>query len=214
MTTATSMSPLVRDAHMLAKSLLADDPRRLAHVRGAALIAGMASGALRVDQPETVVAAALLHDIGYAPAVARTGFHPLDGALFLAREGWPESVVLLVGHHSHAVLLAPYYRVHNAMALLDRVPGQAEDIITFSDLRAGANGMGAAPRDRIDDMRRRHADRLFIPADIREARFRMMLTAAARINAAVHRATRTQPPRNLDDRQAALGTLVPRGVRA
>ena len=58
MTTSLAISPLVRDAQTLAQSLLVDDPGRLAHVRGAGLVAGMAAGALRLDQPEMVVAAA------------------------------------------------------------------------------------------------------------------------------------------------------------
>ncbi len=193
MATPISLNPLVRDAQALAHTLLASDPRRLEHVRGAGLIAGMAAGALGAEQPETFVAAAWLHDIGYAPDLCRTGFHPLDGALFLAREGWPESVVLMVAHHSHAAVLAPYYGVQQHMSLLERHPGDGDDIITFSDLRAGANGMGADPRERIDDMRQRHADRTFVPDDVREARYRMMLIAAARVNAAVNRATRAGP---------------------
>jgi hypothetical protein len=187
-----SISPLVRDAQTLAHSLLSDDPKRLAHVRGAALISSMAAGALQFANPDAVTAAAWLHDIGYASSVARTGFHPLDGALFLAREGWPHSVVLLVAHHSHAAVLAPYYRVHHHMALLDHLPGDADDIITFSDLRAGVNGLGADPKERVEDMRLRHFDHAFVPEDVREQRYRMLLTAAARVNAAVNRASRSE----------------------
>ncbi|KGN29435.1 hypothetical protein N802_13675 [Knoellia sinensis KCTC 19936] len=40
-----------------------------------------------------IAAAAWLHDIGYAPALAVTGFHPVDGATFLANEGAPNHVV-------------------------------------------------------------------------------------------------------------------------
>ena len=203
MTTSPSISPLVRDAQTLAQSLLADDPGRLAHVRGAGLVAGMAAGALRRDQPEMVVAAAWLHDIGYAPAIARTGFHPLDGALFLAHEGWPEEVVFLVAHHSHAAVVAPYYGVEPHMALFEHLPGLADDVITFSDLRAGPNGLGADPRDRVEDMRRRHLDCTFVPDDIREARYRMLLTTAARINAAVNRATRARPSTTRQAAQAS-----------
>ena len=187
------MSPLVREADTLAQRVLADDPHRLAHVRGAGFIAGMAAGALGVDEPETVVVAALLHDIGYSPVIARTGFHPLDGALFLAREGWPDAVVLLVAHHSHAAVLAPYYGVQQHMELLDHAHGRVDDIITFSDLRAGTDGMGADPRHRVEEMRRRHADRTFVPDDVRDARYRMLLTAAARVNAAVRRVQETEP---------------------
>jgi hypothetical protein len=203
MTTSPSISPLVRDAQTLAQSLLSADPGRLAHVRGAGLVAGMAAGALRLDQPEMVVAAAWLHDIGYAPAIARTGFHPLDGALFLAREGWPEQVVFLVAHHSHAAVLAPYYGVQQHMALLEHVPGLADDVLTFSDLRAGPNGLGADPRDRVEDMRRRHVDRTFVPDDIRESRYRILLTAAARINASVNRPTSARPSTTQQAAQAS-----------
>ena len=45
---------------------------------------------------EALVSAAWLHDIGYAPDVVETGFHPLDGARYLAGLGAPERVVNLV----------------------------------------------------------------------------------------------------------------------
>jgi hypothetical protein len=198
MTTTPSISPLVRDAQTLAQSLLVDDQCRLAHVRGTGWIAGMAVSALGVDRPENVVAAAWLHDIGYAPAIARTGFHPLDGALFLARE-----VVLLVAHHSQAAVLAPYYGVQHLMALLDHAHGHADDVLTFSDLRAGADGLGADPRDRVEDMRRRHANQAFVPDEVRATRYRMLLTAAARVNAAVNRATRARPSTPQEAAQAS-----------
>ena len=49
-----------------------------------------------------LVAAAWLHDIGYAPAIQETGFHPLDGGLYLRRKGRDDRLVALVGHHSGA----------------------------------------------------------------------------------------------------------------
>jgi hypothetical protein len=101
--------------------------------------------------------------------------------------------VFLVAHHSHAAVLAPHYGVQQHMALLEHVPGLADDVLTFSDLRAGPDGLGADPRDRVNDMRRRHVDRTFVPDSVREARYRILLTAAARINAAVNRATRARP---------------------
>jgi HD superfamily phosphodiesterase len=48
-----------------------------------------------------LIAAAYLHDIGYAPTLARTGFHPLDGAVHL-RELGEERLAGLVAHHSGA----------------------------------------------------------------------------------------------------------------
>ena len=39
------------------------------------------------ENAELLVAAAVLHDVGYAPTVALTGFHPLDDARYLAGLG-------------------------------------------------------------------------------------------------------------------------------
>ena len=57
-------------AYELAESLLADPlPRRWAHTRGVAARAESLAPALG-DDAEALVAAAVLHDIGYAPVVA------------------------------------------------------------------------------------------------------------------------------------------------
>jgi predicted hydrolase (HD superfamily) len=48
------------------------------------------------------VAAAWLHDIGYALELVETGFHPLDGARYLRRVGVDGQVVNLVAYHSCA----------------------------------------------------------------------------------------------------------------
>ncbi|ETB45481.1 phosphohydrolase, partial [Mycobacterium avium 10-5560] len=49
-----------------------------------------------------LVAAAWLHDIGYAPSVRRTGFHPLDGAEFVRSAGFGKLVASLVAFHTGA----------------------------------------------------------------------------------------------------------------
>jgi hypothetical protein len=45
---------------------------------------------------------AYLHDIGYAPRLVRTGFHPLDGAEWLASMG-EIRLANLVAHHTGAL---------------------------------------------------------------------------------------------------------------
>ena len=70
-------------AEDVARSLLEEPlPRRWAHTQG---VAATARGLAPVLGPDAdlVTAAAWLHDIGYAPDVAATGFHPLDGARHL-----------------------------------------------------------------------------------------------------------------------------------
>jgi hypothetical protein len=52
-------------------------------------------------------AAAWLHDIGYAPGVAVTGFHPLDGARYLRDIANADRLLCrLVAHHSCAIIEA------------------------------------------------------------------------------------------------------------
>jgi putative nucleotidyltransferase with HDIG domain len=174
-------SPLVRDAEALARRLLVDDSDRLAHCRYTARIAELAADALGVPDSDTLVAAAWLHDIGHTASISRTGFHPLDGALHLASECWPDQTVLLVAHHSHAAVLAPYFEVEHQFAVLDHAPSDAEDILTYADLRSGPTGMGARPQQRIREMRARHAGPPVVPDDVREGRYRLLLATADRV---------------------------------
>lgn len=39
----------------------------------------------------------------YAAALRDTGFHPIDGAKYLAAAGWPNRIASLVAHHSAAL---------------------------------------------------------------------------------------------------------------
>lgn len=178
--------PLVIEAEALARRILSAEPDRLAHVHSAARIAEFTADALGIDDPESVIAAAWLHDIGYVAPLARTGFHPLDGALHLAASGWPDRVVLLVAHHSHASVHAPYYGVENQMEVLDRPSIETEDILTFADLASGITGMGSTPQQRVAEMRLRHGDVSQVPARVREERYRLLLDAAARVTAALN----------------------------
>jgi putative nucleotidyltransferase with HDIG domain len=82
---------------MLAQSL----PRRWRHTESAARRAEWVARALSLSAD--LIAAAWLHDVGYAPGLAHSRFHPLDGARYLRRIGMDESVVSLVAYHSCAL---------------------------------------------------------------------------------------------------------------
>jgi putative nucleotidyltransferase with HDIG domain len=73
------------------------------HCQRAAAQAAVLWGLLAPSATTTWETAALLHDIGYAPGLVRTGFHPIDGATFLQAEGVAEEIVSLVAHHSSAL---------------------------------------------------------------------------------------------------------------
>ena len=78
--------------------------QRWSHVQGVGRLAEAlaAHGLVSAE----VLAAAWLHDVGYAPSVAQTGFHPLDGARLLQEQGISPGMVALVAHHTGAVLEA------------------------------------------------------------------------------------------------------------
>ncbi|MEU4581750.1 HD domain-containing protein [Kitasatospora aureofaciens] len=94
-------------ARTVARSELAEPlPRRWAHTQGVADRAGRLEGVLG-HQSRLLVSAALLHDVGYAPRLAATGFHPLDGARFLRdAHGADDQLTRLVANHSFALLEA------------------------------------------------------------------------------------------------------------
>ncbi|PWI43197.1 HD domain-containing protein [Streptomyces sp. ICBB 8177] len=94
-------------AYDISERMLAEPlPRRWAHVQGVACRARELRPILGPDA-ELMEAAAILHDVGYSPHIAFTGFHPLDGARFLRdQENADDRVVRLVAHHSCALLEA------------------------------------------------------------------------------------------------------------
>ncbi|MCQ4081134.1 HD domain-containing protein [Streptomyces sp. RB6PN25] len=94
-------------ARDLARRLLEEPlPRRWAHSQGVAARAESLTPILGEDA-ELVEAAAWLHDIGYSPAIAKTGFHPLDGARYLRDiERADVRLCNLVAHHSCALIEA------------------------------------------------------------------------------------------------------------
>lgn len=84
---ASDTMGVVTEAQGLAERLVRPLGRRWDHVQGVASTAAILGQAVPASDRKVLVAAAWLHDIGYAPAVSRTGFHPLDGAL--RRKGGP-----------------------------------------------------------------------------------------------------------------------------
>jgi len=71
---------------------------RWLHTVAVARQAEQVASVLALPDDELLVAAAWLHDIGYAPALAVTGFHPLDGAVYLDRLGHRRLACLVANH--------------------------------------------------------------------------------------------------------------------
>jgi HD superfamily phosphodiesterase len=92
---------LVHWAADTATSLLAPLGDRWFHVQGVVEKARWVGKAFHEDDRSCLIAAAYMHDIGYAPALNKTGFHPLDGACYLRSLGY-DRLASLVAHHSGA----------------------------------------------------------------------------------------------------------------
>lgn len=91
------------------------------------------------DRP-VLIAAAWLHDIGYARALQETEFHPLDGALYLQGEGWRDRLVALVGHHSGARFVPVERAFASAVTEFDFEDGPVTDALTHADQTVGPHG--------------------------------------------------------------------------
>jgi hypothetical protein len=157
--TDTTAHPLVDAARGLAHELLGGLEARWRHTQGVACRAAEAAPAVpEVDRP-VLVAAAWLHDIGYAESLHRWGFHPLDGACYLREHDWPEPLAGLVAHHSAARFVAAVHGL--AIPLLafpaDRYAGgPLADALTYADQTTGPTGERMDVEDRLAGMLRRH----------------------------------------------------------
>jgi len=145
---------MVSEAREMARVALADPlPRRWQHVQGVAGTAERVAAFMPLDD-EVLVAAAWLHDIGYASNAVQTGFHPLDGARFLAGLGVPERVVNLVARHSDAILEAELRGLGDLLAVFPDEGGALRDALC--DLTTSPDGDRVSAQDRIAEIKERY----------------------------------------------------------
>ena len=131
-------------------------PRRWRHVQAVAARAERLRG-LPAVSGELLVAAAWLHDIGYAPRLAVTGFHPLDGARFLRDKGAGDRLASLVAHHSCAVYEARVRGLDGVLlAEFEAEDSPTYDALVFCDLTVGPDGELLTYQVRIDEIMQRY----------------------------------------------------------
>ncbi|MFC4079563.1 three-helix bundle dimerization domain-containing protein [Amycolatopsis samaneae] len=148
-------------ARVVAHRLLSGDlPRRWAHTQGVARRAGEVGTLFVSTDREVLVAAAWLHDIGYAPALVRTGFHPVDGARFLGASGVPDRVCALVAHHTGAAAVADLLGLSGELARFPDERGAVRDALWFCDMTTSPDGEPVSYADRLAELRARRG-----PAD-------------------------------------------------
>ena len=110
---------------------------------------------LPAEDGELLVAAAFLHDVGYAPSLNRLGFHSVDGARFLRAQG-QERLASLVAHHSGARFEAEERGLVEELAAFPVEDGPVMDALTFADMTIGPAGQPMTLDERIEEIRRRY----------------------------------------------------------
>jgi putative nucleotidyltransferase with HDIG domain len=143
-------------ACLLVIRLLSELPDRMAHTLLAGQQAQRVLGTVAPADRELLLAAALLHDIGYASALTQTGFHPLDGANYLALSGAPDRLASLVAHHSEARYLAAARGFVRELSRFRREEGPVMDALVYADMTSGPTGKPMTIADRLDDIAFRH----------------------------------------------------------
>ncbi|MFF8022736.1 HD domain-containing protein [Streptomyces sp. NPDC007896] len=136
----------------LAESLLPPLGNRWLHTQAVAERARQAALAVPEGERDLLVAAAWLHDIGYAPELRETGFHPLDGARYLESLGAPARVVRLVAHHSGAVYEAEQRGLSGELAEYQREDSPLLDALIYADMTTGPAGQSFDFNRRIDEI--------------------------------------------------------------
>lgn len=143
-------------AYEVAEFKLADElPLLWAHVQGAARRARQLRP-LSGRDADLLEAAAILHDIGYAPDLAYTDFHPLDGAVFLGSIDAPVRLVDLVAHHSYALLEADLRALSDELTDYHDERGSIRDALWYCDLTTAPNGDAVDARERIAEIKQRY----------------------------------------------------------
>lgn len=144
-------------AEQEAVRLLANLGDRWKHVQGVVAQARRVSLAIAFEDRPYLVAAAWLHDIGYAPSLNGTGFHPIDGARHLRSLGY-ERLACLIAWHSSAVTEAPALGLADELAAFPRETSATADALTYCDMTTGPGGERVTMPERLAEIARRYGD--------------------------------------------------------
>jgi putative nucleotidyltransferase with HDIG domain len=159
--------------------LLDPDSDRWRHVVGVATSARAIAHSLPAADRELLVAAAWLHDIGYAPALRDSGLHALDGARYLHSTGAEPRLCGLAANHSASIVEA---EVRGLAATLKAEfpvdPSEVADALTYADMTTGPQGQPMTVHERLAEILQRYPTEHVVHESILRAS--PTLTAAVR----------------------------------
>lgn len=148
-------SELVDWAAVTAEIYVAPLGRRWDHVRAVADKATLIAKSFGSDDGHLLVAAAYLHDVGYASELAATGFHPLDGGRFVRTAGY-ERLAELVAHHSAARVEAVLRGIDGYEDEFSFADDELDQALTYCDLTTSPNGQPIKLADRVAEINLRY----------------------------------------------------------
>ncbi len=117
------------------------------------------------SEGELPVAAAWLHDIGYAPELATTGFHPLDGGRYVRSLG-ALRLAGLIAHHSGAALEARLRGLTDQLAEFPDEGGPIRDALWACDMTTSPVGKPVAFDGRLAEIVQRYGAGHTVPRAI------------------------------------------------
>jgi HD superfamily phosphodiesterase len=138
-----------------ARELLSPLGDRWHHVQGVARQAQRVAPILLADDRDVLLAATYLHDLGYAPSLAKTGLHPLDGARHLRALGH-ERLAGLVAYHSGARAEAELRGLAAELAEFEDEASATSMALTYCDMTTGVAGEVVTLAERLADVERRY----------------------------------------------------------
>lgn len=154
-TSADAAAPEPDWAERVSRQLLEPLGARWRHTVGVGKRARLAGRALEPGEADVLVAAAYLHDVGYAPELSQTGFHPVDGARF-AREAGHERLAGLVAYHSRAREEADQRGLADELSAFDDERSIVSQALTYCDLTTDSEGRPVEPEARLEEIRGRY----------------------------------------------------------
>jgi hypothetical protein len=143
----------------LASQFLADVGTRLAHSAAVAQRSREAAEVMHLDPAriKQLEQAGWLHDIGYAPEIANTGFYPLDGARWLRNHDADDELCSLVAWRTGAFREARLRGLdHDLLAEFPEPPRLCIDVLTWADMTSALDGEVCTVAVRIDEILSRY----------------------------------------------------------
>ena len=141
---------------------------RWLHVQGVVKKAYQISAIFNEHDHTILITAAYLHDIGYAPSLQKTGFHPLDGAYYLRAQN-QERLASLVAYHSGAQFEAHLRGLTPVLLTFAHECSAIDDALTYCDMHTGPSGQQMSFQQRIDDILQRYGEKHIVNQAIHKA---------------------------------------------